>query len=297
MTVKIDPFAKIRKRSDGLLSPEKPKRETVAMTNLGLFDNVPSDEYHALDALSSSALKELARSPAHLLEYLTHKPEPTAAMHFGTATHSAVLENGLETGAVIKGPAKSRVAAAWGAFADANPGKIIVTHDEYARIENVVEAIRKHPTASLLLAGGKAEQSALWKDPATGVYCKCRPDYLRPDNRIIDLKTSADASPEGFQRSIMKYKYHWQSAWYLDGMSQVLGTQLEDLVHLVVETEAPYGIGIYVLDNESLDKAREDIKKLLAKYVECLHTGEWAGYAAGIQNISIPSWGFHEEVA
>lgn len=261
---------------------------------IGIFDGIANENYHAEPGLSSSGLKHLAKSPAHYLEYKMNPPEQTPQMMLGTAAHRAVLERGLDSGLVLKAPGSTRSTNLFKDFAGQNPHAICLPESEFSRVEGIANAVARHPVASKLLSQGKAEQSAFWEQG--GVLCKARPDYLRDDGVVIDLKTSADASVDGFQRSIMKFGYHWQSAWYLDGLSKLLGKPLENFVHLVVESEAPYGIGIYVLDNGSLDKAREDVQKLQARYRECLHTGEWPSYPENIQNIAIPHWAFERGI-
>jgi hypothetical protein len=263
----------------------------------GIYANIPNAEYHAMNGLSASGLSRLAQSPAHYLAYKQNPPEQTKSMLIGSAVHAAVLEDGLNNGMILRAPGGTRATKVYKEFAEQNPGKILLTEDEYHDVGQIAEAVLHHNLANELLRGGKAEQSAFWIDEKSGVLCKCRPDYLREDGLVLDLKTSADASPEAFQRSIMNYKYHWQSAWYLDGLSKILGRQLENFVHLVVETSAPYGVAVYVLDNGSLDKARDDIRVLLDRYAECLHTGEWPGYDTRIQNISLPHWAFQKEIA
>jgi hypothetical protein len=49
-----------------------------------------------------------------------------------------------------------------------------------------------HPIAGRLLRGGQAEKTLIWRDEATGVLCRAKADYLRPDG-IVDVKTAAGA--------------------------------------------------------------------------------------------------------
>lgn len=258
----------------------------------GIFDGIPQKAYRRVDALYFSGLKHLDKSPAHFQEAILNPPEQTAAMRFGSAVHSAVLESGIAAGEVLSVDVSTRTTKAYKEFEAANPGKIILLQDEMDRVKAIVSALQSHPTVRALLQKGKAEQSVFWNDPETGVLCKCRPDYLRDDGIVIDLKTSSvgGASERGFQRAIMDYGYHWQSAWYLDGISQIMGKQLNQFVHIVVETEAPHAIGVFVLDDASLERARVDIRRLVGVYTDCLHSGEWPGYSQEIQNISLPSW-------
>jgi hypothetical protein len=264
----------------------------ILRTQKGIFGGITNADYHRSPELSSTGLQYLAQSPAHYLEYRRNPPSPTAAMNLGTAIHAAVLESGLDAGLIVRAPGSTRATNLYKDFAKENAGKLLLLTDEYDRVTEVANAIQKHPIARTLLTKGKAEQSAYWQDPETGIWCKCRPDFLREDGVVIDLKSTSDASLPAFQRAITDRKYHWQSAWYLDGLSQILGMKLDQFVHLVVETEAPYGIAIYVLDDASLDRAREDIRRILGQYAECLHTGEWPSYPVDVQSISLRHWEF-----
>lgn len=60
----------------------------------GLYDAVPEDEYHDVDAyVSSTILRTLIRkSPAHAKARMEEDVEPTKAMRFGTMLHQAVLQ-------------------------------------------------------------------------------------------------------------------------------------------------------------------------------------------------------------
>ena len=61
-------------------------------TQVGLL-SMSAEAYHGnKDAVGHSSLVRIMRSPAHFQEYVTNPPEPSAAMAFGTAVHSAVLE-------------------------------------------------------------------------------------------------------------------------------------------------------------------------------------------------------------
>ena len=55
---------------------------------------------------------------------------------------------------------------------------------------------------------GLAELSYFWQD-LYKIKGKCRPDWLSSDgNTVVDLKTTQDASPKGFQKI---YKWIWLS--------------------------------------------------------------------------------------
>jgi hypothetical protein len=259
----------------------------------GIIENMDPKKYHASPELSASGLVRLAQSPAHYRFAKDNQMDQTPDMRMGSAIHG--LKHGDQK--ILRCDVSTRNTKAYKEMADANPDAIILLGDEYENALRVIDALEKHPLARELYSKGRAEVSAFWTDPEAGVPCKARADFLRDDGIIIDLKTTVDASRGTFERNIMVRKYHWQSAFYLDGFGQIMGKQLENFVHIVVEKEAPFGIGVYVLDNGSLDKAREDLKVLKERFAHCLHTGEWPGYETQIQNIGLPAWAFSVEVA
>lgn len=261
----------------------------------GLHSEIPAQDYFSIDAVSSTLLRELNKSPAHARSYLDLKKEPTQAMKFGTGFHALIGEPELFAKKYVKAPEgidrrTKDGKTAYAEFLTLNPGKEILTSEEYQQLDGMLYSILKNRTALSLLTGGKAEQSVFWEDRASGVKCKCRPDYLRNDGIVVDLKTSEDGSKKGFRRSLVTYSYHIQSAFYLDGVSQVVGEPLTDFVHVVVEKRAPYAVSIYSLDDASLDMARQEIARLLKLYAECEQSGTWPSYPEEIQNVTLPFW-------
>jgi len=179
--------------------------------------------------------------------------------------------------------------AALVALGTENVGKLMLPLADFARIERMIEAVYSHPTASQLLKGGSAEQSVLWKDAITGVDCKARIDYLRNDVRV-DLKTCESASSSDFQRSVARWQYHRQAAFYSDGVHAATGNKGIGFVLIAVEKEPPYAIAIYVLDQLAVDTGRAIYRELLATYAECLKTNVWPGYSEKVQTIGLPGW-------
>lgn len=183
----------------------------------------------------------------------------------------------------------SDVLAEW---TENNPGRIVLTPEQWDQLHAMAAAVHAHPAAGSLLTScpGEAEKSVYWIDATTGVLCRCRPDWWRDDNVIVDLKTTEDASPEGFAKSIANWRYDVQAAYYLDGVQQATGKRPKAFVFIAVEKKPPYGVGVYVLDSESLDLGRAQYQHDLRVYAECVRSGEWPGYGDKIQTISLPGW-------
>lgn len=142
---------------------------------------------------------------------------------------------------------------------------------------------------------------------------------------IGDLKTTEDASPEGFAKSIANWRYDVQHAFYMDGtrlaleqgkcnppqegkaelsvywtdpVTGVLCRCRPDFwrgypkhfAFIAVEKKPPYAVGVYVLDSEGVEIGRAQYQHDLRVYAECVRTGEWPGYGDKIQTIRLPGW-------
>lgn len=267
--------------------------------NLFGLVELTNQEYHAAAGISKSGLDLIHRSPRHYWQrYLSPDrapSHPTPAMVIGTATHSAILEPVDFAATYIKAPQFDRRTKAgreqYAAFEEENPEKIGLAPDVYQDVILMREAVRQHPAASMLLQDGLAEQSVFWRDPLTGVLCKIRPDWM-PEGRpiIVDVKTTDDASPEGFAKSILNFRYHVQAAWYLDGWNYATREERAGFVFIAVEKKPPYAVAVYVLDAAAVAAGRDEYRANLDAYARCLATDEWPAYSPKIESLSLPIW-------
>ena len=258
----------------------------------GVYHGMPAADYHAIDALSASGAKHLLRSPAHYLAQKEKPMEPTAAMRLGTAVHTMILEPekaDIEIARAPKVDKRTKVGKeTLELFERENAGKLILDADVYDKAAAIADAVAKHPVARELLKDGQAETSMLW-EAHDGIPCKARFDYYKGDG-IIDIKTTQDASPDAFARSIAGFKYHMQAAHYLQGYREVTGWDADHFTFIAVETEAPYAIGIYTLDEGSLMSGRILMEKAARAYRTAQEPAAWQGYSPNPMTISVPSW-------
>jgi exodeoxyribonuclease VIII len=107
---------------------------------------------------------------------------------------------------------------------------------------------------------------------------------------MVDLKTTRDASPRGFMRSIADYRYHVQAAWYLNGVEQATGKRPDQFIFICVESTAPYVVAVYAADEVMTDRGYEQAMKDLGKLAECRAADSWPSYSDQIETISLPGW-------
>ncbi|QPB08651.1 exonuclease VIII [Burkholderia phage Mica] len=184
-----------------------------------------------------------------------------------------------------------------------NGHRRILTPEQWDQLHRMRDAIMAHPAARALLTSSKfvTEHSAYAQDPETGVLRRVRPDLWRFDGIVGDLKTTEDASPEGFARSIAKYGYDVQDPYYLDTLNLALQqsnpdefaahpTSAKAFVFIVVEKSFPHAVAVYCLDDESKALGTAKYREGLNTYAECERTGVWPGFGDAVQMISVPQW-------
>jgi len=289
---------------DGVLTPHP----------LGLV-NFSNDEYHRGPGVSKSHLDAIANvSPLHYWQKYINpervRAEPTPAMIMGSAVHSAVLEPDLfpteymtvpddapkrATKAQVnaKKPSPDAMASIewWTDFEKANAGKIILEAEDFATCLAIRDSVHRHPVAAGLLTGGQAEQSFYAIDPETGELIKCRTDYMHDSGAmIVDLKTTDDASPNGFGKSAANFRYPVQVSWYNGVLDAAFGDHPKDWVFLAVEKSPPYAVGIYFMERDLLARAQLAARRDFLRIVDAKRSNNWPDYGYEPTPLALPGW-------
>lgn len=266
--------------------------DTAALTRAGIIPGIPIEEYHSHKSVSKSQLDQMAKSPAHYLASLTTPRKETAAMRIGSLFHGMVLE-GVKVAVAPQCDKRTKEGKAiYAEFEAAHAGAEIVTADEGEMLFGMVKSVMAHPAARALLNGpGIAEGSCFWFDERSGELCRCRPDFYREDlGIIVDLKSTRDASPKEFARSIANYRYHMQSAFYQDGVESSTGDFVKGFVFVACESTAPYAVAVYQLDMQGVEAGRIEYRRLLLDLADCKASGKFPAYSDRIETISLPTW-------
>lgn len=261
----------------------------------GRYDNISLEQYHReCPGWSKSALDKVNRSMAH---YLCAEDKQTPALAFGAAFHCAVLTPDLYEAQYCVAPIcdrrKKEGKEDYAEFQQKSLGKTVLESSDCAAISKMKENVFSHPVAGALFNSGDAEHSFFWIDKKTGLLCKCRPDYLRNDGIVVDIKTTSNASYFEFQRDIAKYRYYVQGAFFLDGISAVLDKKHSEFLLVAVETTEPYAVAVYRLDDDALNVGRTayhiDLDKVLA-WEKQPEESRWSGYPDQVQDMYLPAW-------
>lgn len=274
----------------------------MAALNHGAVYGLSNEAYHTGRGLSHSGVKRLLKSPWHFQAlrepHITHAATPSPQMFAGTLCHCATLEPAEFDQRYPIGPeVKTKADGRWKDFVAAHPDAEPVTKAQREIAFAQAASLKAHPVIAELLQSGRPEVSVYWSDPVTGILCKARPDWVHPCGTtthiraiLLDVKTTGDASPEGFTKAVANFGYHTQADWYCWGYELATGTPCEGMVFAVVENEFPYACAAYMVDDEALRVARERNRRALTIYAQCERTREWPGYPTDLQVISLPRW-------
>lgn len=270
----------------------------------GAHPCVHADDYNAIDAVRHSVLKWHHKAPKHVHHAMYHPKPPTPQMTLGSFTHGAVLEPDTFEDSYYYGLDIDRRSNAnkekHKAWDEENHGKTLITHEDHHLAKGMIAAVWDHPEASTLLSGDRRqnEVTIVWTDEETGLRCKCRPDRLTrmltdmgEFETLIDLKTTGrDASPYGRMWYCRDQFVDTQMAFYLMGMRAVQ-PNLGHIEHrvILVEKDAPHGVAVFPMDEETMDRAAEDVRRWLNRHATCVESGEWPDYATiGHYAVNVP---------
>jgi len=253
------------------------------------FGCIPEAEYHAAYSRWSNSMLQTFRYRRRLAEarYMlrTAPPEkPTAGMERGTLTHQAILHPDQLSGNYAIYPASvlaKNGAASTGdakAFREENEraGKIVMKSEEFADIKAMADSVRRVCGRWLSLPCKRAH-TIHWTNQETGVPLKMLADWIIDSETMIcfDLKTTRDASPKAFTRSVEKFGYWGQDAQYREGLTVATGKPCE-LYFVAVEAEYPFTCAIHALDEGSQNHAARARLKTLQDLQKCRESGVWA---------------------
>ena len=289
----------------------------------GIYDNVPFETYLGIDAASSSRLKGMMRSPAHMQFDLMNPKDDTEAKRIGRIVHAAVLEPVRFKKGFIALPdyenwPENKTASGDRSYSKATKfykehveeftarhrRREIITKSDAELADAARKAFEGFELSKIILdREGPVEETVLWNETVgedsfqpQQVFCKIRPDkWIVVENQliVIDVKTTINAAPRtnGFWREIDKYRYDIQAAMYLTGFRRMAEAGLippftnARFVLLAVEKEGLFAAHPHELSDAWIEVGERDFRKLLAQYAECKSSGVW------------PLWGNEASVA
>ena len=263
---------------------------------MGFGIEISNAEYHAHKAISKSKLDAARKSGRHLYDMLYGPPrDSTAALDFGTLFHASALPGENVDDIAVRKPEGMDMRTNEGkAFLAEHNGKMIVSPSDAYVLDQMMLSLREHPFSASLVNGdlkGKAEQSFFCTDTETSLELKARPDFILDDfSLIIDFKSTLDASPKGFQRSVANYRYFLQASHYLDVVEMATGTRPEAFLFIACEKQRPFSTAVYMADQAMIDLGKQHAREDLKNIAQWIADNKFPGYSERVEEISLPKW-------
>ncbi len=266
--------------------------------------NTNPEDYHKSVAerctlnfpMSSSAIRDFSICPSRYRA--GHEDEETSeSMDFGSLVDCLILSaDQFEKRYVIQPDTytnekseikpwnwNSNVCKAW---RDKQNNLSIVSQEKFDESILAVKRLKDDPTISSFLDQSDKQVWLVgeWKDKETKlkIPLKALLDVVpRLDSEysgcVGDLKTTRDAAPVAWNRSLFNFGYHLQSAFYLD-FYRALDPMRDTFCFIVQENKGPYESGKRIMHQDFLEIGRQEYQKALSDYCQCLKSGKFPGY-------------------
>ena len=278
----------------------------------GIHD-VDAATYHRFRAASASGLRVIhAKTPAHLRQSWEDQDKPSLALVLGTLIHHVVLEpqtplprialvpetyvipadskpakGSLGPGETVPWNNRAKWCRDWRALQEA-AGKLVMDAEDMATVRECAQAVEADDEAAELLRKCIHRESTLVWETEARTPCKARLDAWGEDALIVDVKTTTDASPDGFRRHAYDLGYHLQAAWYVDGL-EALTNWKASFYFVAIEKDSRL-VTVHHATHDFLQRGREAYGRALAQFEEAWTSGVWPGYAPGIHDLDVPEW-------
>lgn len=242
--------------------------------------------YFARTELSNSDIKLINKSYQHYLD--KNDKEDTPSMAFGRALHCFILEpDQFSSRYIIAGDVDRRTTigkAEWARLESS--GLEIISSKEWSELNVLKTNITSHPLAKNMITGATKEEAIFGE--LEGVKCRAKLD-ISNKGFLIDLKTTQDASKDGFLKSVVNFEYNQQAAFYSDLYKNVKG---ESLGFLFIAVERSTGlVACYTLDETLIEAGRAKYKTGIAKYkYHQQNPTAHKGYSDTVETLDCPHW-------
>ena len=241
--------------------------------------------------LSSTNIRTFKKNKKQFEYSLSHDlVKQTKAMVDGSAIHAFLLERAVFDSDFAIKPADMRLNTKEGKkWAIDNKNKIIIDFDLGSNLFEIEKSVLNSPAKLIYDIKGQTELSYFWDDLGL-VKGKCRPDWISDDgNIVVDIKTTTDASPKGFQKSIANWGYHLQLGWYIRGLRK-LGLPAKEFIFIAIEKTPPFSVGVYRANKEMITYANDEINNLVYDIDESLKSDDFPDYTPEILDLGLPNW-------
>lgn len=239
-------------------------------------------------------------------------PSPDSdALAFGRLVHTVILEpDKLDTYAVMNADvigvkadgskAENPTATkAWkdAVFAAKRDGLTVIDEATLAKAQAMAAAIQAHPEAGRLLASATEHELSAYAEHPSGARVRARFDLVTPGG-LGDIKTTRDADPETFDRTIQGLGYHISAANYVD-IARANGLTVDRFDLLCVEKEptpgGKYRVSVIEIHPDAIQKGRELMAEACRRWLALGKVIDLPDYGNDRHLIDLPAWAYDND--
>lgn len=271
-----------------------------------IIEGMSNEEYHSQESaevprLSYSTAKTIIqKSPLHAWNDHPRggnaRKDSSSSMDMGSIIHGLLLGHGDEIVEIDADSFRTKIAKELRDEAKA-AGKIPILKSKMDDIRKLEESVKTQLNDIFPRFYGPHfnELTVYWEDD-NGVQCQSRWDWIAPEDAlIIDLKSTADASPDKCERKVYDMGYHIQQYMYTRAAERAWPSMAGrfKFLFLFVETEPPYAINVAESDSMFYELGNIQAHRASDEWKIGLETGNWKGY--GETFLYCPGWAMTKE--
>lgn len=227
--------------------------------------------------LSYSALKQFKKSPAHYYEHVTAKKVPTPALIRGGLVDCLLLTpDKFEKEYFILPEINRRTTegkAIYEKLLHENEGKLLISQQDLDEARLIVERVKADKYAANYLNNiVETQRKMIWRNKEFDLPMIGYVDFICDvDGQKFagEFKTTQDADPNNFERSISRFDYHLQTAVYLDAFKRI-GYEFPEMIHIAVETSEPYACSVMMMSHDMIEIGKQELNTLLQHFRYCI---------------------------
>ena len=260
-------------------------------------DITPADTRETVigKAVSKSMLTKFAEDPGTWKRSI--RKETTAAMRTGSLVDCLLLEpDKFETRYALSPYAdfRKKEAQEWRSEM-AKGGVEVITEDQMATAQDMVDACKNHYDAGALLYGAKT-QLAFRHATKHGFDAKGLIDAVPlAEDTLVDLKTcraSALENKRSLQREIFEWGYHIQAGAYLDGFNIAGGEERTRFKFVFVSSAPPHTVAVIELPLAAILLGAEQYRAAMQRFADCLMDDVWPSQWDGTVELDLPEYAY-----
>lgn len=296
--------------------------DLLQLSKNGVLLKDPMQKYLDNYRNSSSALKEVLKTPFHYKFYMEMRKKAPDPDHFelGTFAHMAFLEperfdkviiepdHPLNTTEGVTNMIRWYEKTNQCGNADLTGYKIadlraylqdLKAACPYQRIkrehQDIIDIVRYNYKTygggiiPRLLKGAVSEVSFYGIDQETGLPVKIRPDYFNLEenigvNAIISFKTTSAQSLGKFFYDSAKYSYEISESMYLQVGTEITARKFTAVFTIMLQTVPPYLVAVFFWAPDDLANGKYKYHTALLTVKECQEKLSWPGYDSAAES-------------